>query len=68
MVKSMSQKEKGKLSEKKKAFEFEMNFWAIIILYLVVILAGAVSIYLGIAAFICITVLLLGIFWLSIKH
>ena len=52
------------MNEKEKRFRFEINIWAIILLYLVAILAGAVSVLLGIAGFVCVTVLLLGIMWL----
>lgn len=52
------------MNEKKKGFKFEINIWEIILLYLVAILAGVVSVYLGIAGFVCVTVLLLGIMWL----
>lgn len=55
------------MSEKEKAFHFEITLWAIVILYLIAILAGAVNVYLGIAGFVCITVLLLGIVWMGQK-
>lgn len=45
----------------------EINLMGIILLYLIAVIAGAVNLLLGIAAFICITFFLLGIVWLMDK-
>ena len=52
------------MTEKEKGFHFEITLWAIVLLYLIAILAGAVSVLLGIAGFVCVKVLLLVIMWL----
>lgn len=45
-----------------------INFMRVILLYLLAVVAGAINLLLGIAAFVCLTFFLLGMVWLMDKR
>ena len=54
-------------SKKEPKVDLNLNLLGVLLLYLIAVLAGAVNTFVGIAAFVCITIFLLGIVYLSMR-